>query len=164
MKKVIIIGCPGAGKSYFSNKLNKITNLPLYHLDVLYHNVDGTHIPKEEFDQKLMKIFKEDSWIIDGNYQRTIEMRIKECDTVFLLDFSTEVCVSGAEARVGTKREDVPWEVDKLDEEFKQTILDFRRDKLPKIYEILDNYKDKVNIIIFKSREETDNYINEMSK
>ena len=111
-----------------------------------------------------MKIFKEDSWIIDGNYQRTIEMRIKECDTVFLLDFSTEVCVSGAEARVGTKREDVPWEVDKLDEEFKQTILDFRRDKLPKIYEILDNYKDKVNIIIFKSREETDNYINEMSK
>ena len=36
MKKIIIIGSPGAGKSIFSKKLKDVTNFPLYHLDMLY--------------------------------------------------------------------------------------------------------------------------------
>lgn len=51
MKKVIVIGSPGAGKSVFSQKLKDITNLPLYHLDMLYHKKDGTHISKEELEK-----------------------------------------------------------------------------------------------------------------
>ena len=85
MKKIIVIWSPGAGKSVFSKKLKSITNIPLYHLDMLYHKADGTHISKEELEEKLTEIFKKDNWIIDGNYQRTIEMRLKECDTVFLI-------------------------------------------------------------------------------
>lgn len=103
MKKIIVIGCPGSGKSYFSKKLKELTKYPLYHLDNIYHKEDGTHIPREEFDDILRKIFKDKEWIIDGNYQRTIEMRLKECDTCILLDFPTKVCVSGAEDRVGVK-------------------------------------------------------------
>ena len=159
MSKIIVIGSPGAGKSVFSQKLKDITNLPLYHLDMLYHNADGTHISKEELEDKLREIFKNDNWIIDGNYQRTLEMRLKECDTVFLLDFPTEVCLEGAKSRVGKKREDMPWVEEKLDEKFKQCIIYFSNEKLPKIYELLNKYKDNLNIIIFKSREEADNYI-----
>ena len=159
MSKIIVIGSPGAGKSVFSQKLKDITNLPLYHLDMLYHNADGTHISKEELEDKLREIFKNDNWIIDGNYQRTLEMRLKECDTVFLLDFPTEVCLEGAKSRVGKKREDMPWVEEKLDEKFKQCIIYFSNEKLPKIYELLNKYKDNLNIIIFKYREEADNYI-----
>ena len=159
MSKIIVIGSPGAGKSVFSKKLKSITNLPLYHLDMLYHKTDGTHISKEELEQNLREIFKEDDWIIDGNYQRTLEMRMKECDTVFLLDFPTKVCIEGAESRIGKKRDDLPWTEEKLDEKFKQSIIDFKDEKLPKIYELLNKYKDKLDIIIFKSREEADNYI-----
>ena len=158
MSKIIVIGSPGAGKSVFSQKLSDITNLPLYHLDMLYHKSDGTHISKEEFENKLREIFKNDNWIIDGNYQRTLEMRLKECDTVFLLDFPTEVCLQGAESRIGKKRKDLPWIEEKLDENFKQIIINFANEKLPQIYELLNKYKNR-NIIIFKSREEADNYI-----
>ena len=159
MKKVIIIGSPGAGKSVFSRKLHEITNLPLYHIDMLYHNSDGTHITTEELIEKFEKIFQTDQWIMDGNYQRTLEMRIKECDTIFLLDYPVEVCLAGAEARVGTKRDDLPWVEDKLDEEFKKVILNFSTEKLPKIYELLDKYKDEKNIIIFKDRTEANSYL-----
>lgn len=159
MSKIIVIGSPGAGKSVFSQKLKDITNLPLYHLDMLYHKTDGTHISKEELEDKLREIFKKDNWIIDGNYQRTLEMRFKECDTVFLLDFPTKVCLEGAKSRIGKKREDMPWIEEKLDEKFKQLIIDFANEKLPQIYELLNKYKDHLNIIIFKSREEADNYI-----
>ena len=159
MKKIIVIGSPGAGKSVFSQKLKEVTNLPLYHLDMLYHKKDGTHISKEELEEKLKIIFKEEQWIIDGNYQRTLELRLKECDAVFLLNYPTEICIKGAESRVGTKRDDFPWVEEKLDEEFKKIITDFKKTKLPEIYRLLDKYKDNKDIIFFKTREESDNYI-----
>lgn len=149
MKKVIIIGSPGAGKSVFSKKLNKITNLPF--------------ISKEELEEKLKIIFKEEKWIIDGNYQRTLELRLKECDTVFLLDFPTDICIKGAESRIGKKRDDIPWIEEKLDEKFKECIINFSNEKLPQIYKLLDKYRDNIDIIIFKTREETDDFIKDNS-
>lgn len=163
MLKIIIIGSPGSGKSTFARKLSNITNLPLYYLDMLWHKKDRTNISREEFDEKLEKILKKDKWIIDGNYQRTIEMRLKECDTVFLMDYPLEVCLSGAEERVGKKRDDLPWIEEKFDEEFKQIIVDFSKKKLPQIYKLLEKYKQNKNIVIFKSREEADNYIKKMT-
>lgn len=159
MKKVIIIGSPGAGKSVFSNKLKKITNLPLYHLDTIFYKKDGTHVSTEEFIEELKKIFKKDAWILDGNYQRTLELRLKECDTVFLLDFPTEICLQGAESRLGKQRDDIPWFENELNKEFKNKIVKFSNEKLPKIYELLNQYKESINIIIFKNRTEADNYI-----
>ena len=54
MKKIIIIGCPGSGKSTFARKLSDITNIPLYHLDMIWHKPDKTTLTKEEFDEQLM--------------------------------------------------------------------------------------------------------------
>ena len=152
MLKVIVIGSPGAGKSVFSQKLKNIIDLPLYHLDMLYHKKDGTHISKEELEEKLKSIFKEEKWIIDGNYQRTLELRLKECDTVFLLDFPLEDCLLGAESRIGVKREDLPWIEENLNEEFRQVIIDFPKKKLPQIYELIEKYKMNKKIIVFKTR------------
>lgn len=101
---------------------------------------DRTTITQDEFDQKLMNILKMDTWIIDGNYGRTIEMRLKYCDTVFLLDYPLEVCLAGAKARVGKKREEIPWVEEELDEEFRQWIIDFPEKKLLRIYELLEQY------------------------
>ena len=164
MEKIIVIGSPGAGKSSFSKKLKNITKLPLYHIDMLYHKKDGTHITKEELEEKLKEIFKTDKWIIDGNYQKTLELRINECDTIFLLDFPTQVCLEGAKSRIGQKRDDLPWVEEKLDENFKQCIINFTDEKLPQIYKLLDKYKMNHSIFIFKSRDEADNYIRNMEK
>lgn len=157
-QKIIIIGSPGSGKSTFSRKLRDMTGLPLYHLDMIWHKPDKTNISREEFDEKLHKIICGDKWIIDGNYQRTLEVRLKECDTVFLMDFPLEVCLSGVESRIGKKREDMPWVEEEFDEEFRQWIVDFPTAKLPVIYELLEKYQENKKIIIFKSRQEADNY------
>lgn len=159
-QKIMVIGSPGAGKSTFSRKLRDITNLPLYYLDMIKHKPDRTEMSSEEFDEKLSQILIEERWIIDGNYQRTLEMRLRECDTVFLFDLPKEVCLAGAEARIGTKREDLPWieTEEDLEAGFRQWIEDFPTQALPTIYQLLEKYKDK-KIIIFKSREEADSYL-----
>lgn len=159
MSKIIVIGCPGAGKSTFSRKLSEVTGIKLHYLDMLWHKPDKTHISREEFDIELEKIMTNESWIIDGNYTRTLEARLKECDTVFLLDYPLEICLEGAASRIGKERVDLPWTEDEFDEEFKQYIIDFSKDNLPVIYELLDKYRDTKKIIIFKSRNEADDYL-----
>ena len=163
MKKVIVIGCPGSGKTTFAEKLQKCTGLPLYYLDAIWHKPDKTHIPREEFDQRITEIFSEEKWIIDGNYKRTIEMRIKECDTVFLFDLPTDVCLQGAKERLGKGRYDLPWIEKESDPEFEGFIKEFAEKSLPKIYSLIEKYKAEKDIVIFKSREDADDYINYVS-
>lgn len=158
MNKAIIIGCPGSGKSTFSRTLHEKTSLPLYHLDMLYWNSDRTTVSKEVFRERLQNVLVLDKWIIDGNYGSTIEMRLKECDTVFFLDYPLEVCFDGVRQRKGTVRTDMPWVETEDDEEFLQFIRDFESQSKPKIIELLSKYTDK-NIIIFKSREDADGYL-----
>ena len=135
MLKAIVIGSPGAGKSTFARRLRDTTKLPLYYLDMLWHKPDQTTVSREIFDAQLKQILEKDRWIIDGNYQRTLKPRLKACDTVFLLDF--QVCLLGAQTRIGTKREDLPWIETQVDEEFLQSIIDFPKTQLPQIYDLL---------------------------
>ena len=55
MKKVIVIGCPGSGKSTFAKALHNKTELPLYHLDMMYWNPDKTTVSREVFVERLEK-------------------------------------------------------------------------------------------------------------
>ncbi|MDE6240770.1 MAG: hypothetical protein K2M54_12405 [Muribaculaceae bacterium] len=157
MKRVIVIGCPGAGKSTFARKLAAKTGLPLHYLDMIWHRADRTVIGREEFDRQLDKLVTEDEWIIDGNYARTLSKRLAHCDTVFFLDIPLEVCIEGTKSRLGKERVDMPWGDDELDPEFLQWIMDFPRDVVPEIEHHLKNF-DKT-IIRFHSRTETDNFI-----
>lgn len=156
MKRILVIGNSGSGKSTFARKLHRATGLPLFHLDLLWHLPDKTNISREEFDTRLEEILALKEWIIDGNYQRTLQQRIAACDTIFLLDYPVEVCLAGVAERIGKDRPDIPWQETEFDPEFRQWILDFPNTQLPDIYRLLDQYQDQKQIIIFTSREEAD--------
>ena len=86
-------------------------------------------------------------------------MRLKECDTVFLFDLPTEVCLQGAIDRIGKGRYDLPWLETELDPEFAEFIKEFKEKSLPKIYDLLEKYRNDKQIVIFKSRDEADEYL-----
>ena len=161
MNKIIIIGCPGSGKSTFAKALHTKTALPLFHLDNIFWNKDKTHVSREVFDKRLDDVLMQDSWIIDGNYNRTLEKRLKTCDTAFLLDLPVDMCLNGANARIGKFRDDMPWIEQELDEEFKQWIINFPKDELPNIYFLLKKYNYK-NIIVFKSHQQINDYLDKI--
>ena len=164
MEKVIIIGCPGRGKSSFGRKLKSITDLPLYHLDMMFWNNNRTTVTKEVFIERLKKAMSNSGWIIDGNYGSTMEMRIKECDTVFFLDYPTNVCIEAIAARKGQPRSDMPWiENGDTDEDFIDFINNYNSESRPKVISLLEKYSTK-NIIIFKSRTESEEYLSLLKK
>ena len=157
MKKVIVIGCPGSGKSTFSLRLHERSGIPLYHLDMMYWNADKTTVSKEVFLSRLEEVLCTESWIIDGNYSSTLEMRISECDTVIFLDYPLEVCLSGILERRGKPRSDMPWVETEEDLEFMDFIRSFNESQRPVILELFRSHADK-NIIVFKSRDEASRY------
>ena len=159
MKKIIVIGCPGSGKTTFAEKLRDRTGLTLFYLDTVWHKPDRTHISRDEFDRRLSDILALDSWIIDGNYSRTIEPRMAACDAVFLFDLPVEVCLDGAISRIGKERYDMPWRETELDPTFKNEIIEFPAKNLPKIYELIEKYKDGRTVVVFRSREEADAFL-----
>ena len=158
MKKVMIIGCPGSGKSTFARALAQKTCLPLYCLDLMYWNPDRTTKPKEEFRADLRETVALPEWIIDGNYNSTLELRLEACDTVIFLDYPLEVCLSGVEERRGKPRPDMPWVETEPDLEFIEFITKFNEESRPRIVELLEQYKNK-NVIVFTSRGEADEYL-----
>lgn len=161
MNKVIVIGCPGSGKSTFARKLAERTGLPLYYLDMLYWNADKTTVPKELFRARLAEILKGDEWIIDGNYISTMEARMEACDTVFFLDYPTELCLASVEARMRKPRPDMPWIETEWDEEFREYIKAFEKENRPKIFELLEKHKEKA-LYLFHSRKEAEEFLNSM--
>ena len=163
MKRVMVIGCPGSGKSTFSRTLHQLTDIPLFHLDMMYWNSDRTTVDKAVFRERLSSIIKKSSWIIDGNYGSTIELRLQACDTVVFLDYPLDVCLEGVRERRGKARTDMPWVEDEHEEDagFIEFIENFNYESRPKIMELLDKYTDK-DIYIFKNRDQADEFLKQI--
>jgi len=160
MKKIIVIGCPGSGKSTFSKALHEITGIELFHLDIMYWNSDKTVVDKTVFLERLSGAISKSEWIIDGNYSSTMEFRIQSCDTVIFLDYPVNVCLDGIKQRRGKARSDMPWIENEEDAEFVEFVKNYNSECRPQVLALLEKYSDK-NIVIFKNRQKADEFLND---
>lgn len=161
MKRVLVLGCPGSGKSTFSRKLSAKTKLPICYLDQLLWNADKTTVKPQVFNERLNNELSKEKWIMDGNYRMSLAQRLQACDTVFLLDYPVELCLKSVEERVGKKREDLPWVEEKIDPRFMTYIRNFSSTELPKTMQLVAQYPDK-KLITFKNRQEADKYLKQL--
>lgn len=93
MKRILVIGNIGSGKSTFSRKLGKKLNIPVIHLDKHFHQPNWTKPKPGEWDKTLEKLMKKEKWIMDGTYRRTLPVRFKQADTVIFLNTPKWLCI-----------------------------------------------------------------------
>lgn len=112
MERIIIIGCPGSGKTTLARELGEKLDLTVVHLDRLWWTGNWQNVSVEDFDERLNNALGLDRWIIDGNYSRTMDARLAKCDTIIWLDYSRWACLWGMLHRVlrnyGKNRPDMP--------------------------------------------------------
>ena len=93
MKRILILGCCGAGKSTFARLLSEKIGIGIIHLDKEYWNPGWVETPKGEWEDKVKELVKQEEWIMDGNYLGSLDIRLPRADTIIYLDRSTHVCL-----------------------------------------------------------------------
>src|SRR5688572_26030956 len=93
MRRVLVIGSGGAGKSTLARQMGERLRLPVVHLDALYWGAGWTATPKDEWARTVARLIVADAWVMDGNYSGTLDLRIPAADTIVFLDFPRVVCL-----------------------------------------------------------------------
>ncbi len=166
MERIMIIGCGGAGKSTLARALGEKTGLPVVHLDQIWWSPGNwIHLEREEFDRLLMAEIEKSCWILDGDYSRTLPVRLERCDTVIYLDFGRMTCLRGWLGRViknrGCTRADMaPGCRERFDPKFAAWIWCFNRNNRRRYYEMLG--KSDAVVYIFKNRRQVKRFLREL--
>ena len=163
MKKIIVLGSGGAGKSTFSKRLGEILDIDVIHLDRLYWRPNWQEMPKDEWRTIVGEIISRDCWVMDGNYTATREMRIRACDTVIFLDIPRRVCLYRILKRTliyhGQSRPDMPAGCnERFDLEFALWVWNYPNRSKKKIVGTLGQFPDK-KIVVLRSSKEADDYL-----
>lgn len=86
MKRVMIVGGPGSGKSMLARLLGKQSGLPVYHMDKIHYRAGWLERTREEKDLLTYEVHMKDSWIFEGGHSNTYEERVSRADTFVWLD------------------------------------------------------------------------------
>lgn len=168
MKKILIIGSGGAGKSVFARQLGAILNIPVFHLDAYFWKPHWNPTPREEWIEILVDLMQKDQWILDGNYQSTLEMRFQKADTIFFLDFSRFFCLWRVLKRHVLYRNQSRPDMgegcpEKIDSEFLRWIWNFPKNQKPEIYVLCKTFTEGRMIRVFHYPSQMKQYLREIS-
>ncbi|MFD7707879.1 topology modulation protein [Streptomyces sp. NPDC059786] len=99
MKKVAVVGCGGSGKSHVARELGRVLGAPVTHLDAAFYDDEWNALPMDKFTDLQRELVARPRWVIDGNYNSTLQVRLEACDTVVLMDVSTVAALYGVISR-----------------------------------------------------------------
>ena len=164
MRKVLVIGSGGAGKSIFARQLGTLLNLDVIHLDALYWHPGWVETPRAEWRKVIEELLRRDAWIIDGNYSNTLDLRLEACDTVIFLDIARLICLWRVLKRAiryrGRTRPDMAEGCrERLDWGFIRWVWSYQRRTKPRIIEILRQSAQSKEVIWLRSQAEVKRFL-----
>lgn len=164
--KVAIVGCGGSGKSYLARELGKILDAPVTHLDAAFYDDDWNALPMDKFAELQRKLVAEPRWVIDGNYNSTLQIRLESCDTVVLMDVSTISALYGIFSRqlrhgAGHKGNGVHnrihWGVIKY-------VATYRRKMRPRVMSKIDEFaSSRSDVVLLANRRQTRRWLQQVT-
>ena len=164
MKKIILIGSGGSGKSTLARRLGEKLTLPVYHLDALFWKPNWVGTPRDEQIAVQKDLIKKESWIIDGNYGSTMDIRLNAADTIIFLDLPRRICMYRAFKRIIQHRNQTRPDMGEGCEErfsfsFFKWIWEFPKTKKPILLNKLKQLSVEKEIIILKSTREVEKFL-----
>lgn len=173
MKKVVVAGVSaGTGKSTFARQLSEKLLIPVHHLDAYYWKAGWVERDPEEFKAVQQHLVTEETWIIEGNYGSTMDIRLKEADTFIYLELPLRVCVYRALKRwitnYGKTRPDMAEGCpEKMDIEFLRFIVTTYADRKVEMHKRASDFSASGSgrrSIVLQTREEIESFLESIGR
>ena len=164
MKKILIIGSGGAGKSTFARRLGERLRLEVIHLDAHHWKPGWVGTPNDEWREVVEGLLRRDAWVMDGNYSGTLDARMAACDTVIFLDLPRAVCLWRVLKRLVMyrkgRRPDMAEGCDeRFDPEFIRWVWGYRRRSRPKVVRLLEENEARKKIVWLRTPAEVEEFL-----
>ncbi|MHA2433778.1 MAG: AAA family ATPase [Candidatus Thorarchaeota archaeon] len=164
----MVLGPSGSGKSTFAKALADRLGLPWINLDHHYWRPNWEEMPEEEWREAVANLIAREEWVMDGNYSKTLEIRIKRADTAIFLDVPRRVSFWRVLKRRVIHHGKVRPELaegctEKIDLDFLRWIWGYPNRTRPVVDRILnDNSKNKT-IVVLKGAKQAEEYLANVS-
>jgi adenylate kinase family enzyme len=167
MRRIAILGPPGSGKSTLARRLGEALVVPVHHLDRHFWRPGWVQVPPEEFADEHEGLMQSDSWVIDGNYGATMDVRFAAADTILYLDEGSLRCTWRILSRMwrtrGKARQDlnegclerVTWDA----VPFAWYTITFNRRKRPLILARMERFRDGRTVLVLKGRRGAEGFV-----
>jgi adenylate kinase family enzyme len=164
MRRILVIGSGGSGKSTLSQSLGDKLSIPVIHLDAFYWKPGWVEPGKEEWLRQVRDVIGRDAWVLDGNYSGTLAVRLEACDTVVFLDISRLTCLWRVLLRVlrhrGTIRRNMAAGCpEKLDMAFMLYVWRYPARTRQKVLSLLEPYRLARKVIHLRTRREVERFM-----
>jgi adenylate kinase family enzyme len=169
MRKVLVIGSGGAGKSTVAKRLGQLLGIEVKHLDKYYWQPGWTEPPKQGWLETVSELVSGDSWIIDGNFGGTLEFRLQHCDTIVFLDMPRLLCLWRIVKRRllynNRSRPDMAEGChEKIDLEFVDWVWNYSHRTRPKVIELLKDHGPGKQVVWLRSNAEVERFLASLSR
>jgi adenylate kinase family enzyme len=166
MKRVVVIGSGGSGKSTLSRRLGEITGLPVIHLDRLYWKPGWVKVDADGWLRIVHREIEKPTWIMDGNFGGTREMRMHAADTIIFLDLPRWLCLYRIVKRrlthIGRSRADMgDGCYERLSPEFVAWVWTYENRSRPRALEELERMSGK-RVIFLRSQRDIEAFLNDL--
>lgn len=167
MRRVLVIGSGGAGKSTLARRLGERLGLEVIHLDRFYWRAGWVETPKEEWARRVEELVGRGAWVMDGNYSGTLGRRLEACDTVVFLDLPRALCAWRVLKRLATSR----WRGrpdmaegcrDRFSFAFLKWVWTYGSRSRPKVLALIDEKRAGKRVIVLRSRAEVEKFLAEL--
>jgi len=160
----MVIGSGGAGKSTFARTLGEALHRPVHHLDTLYWRPGWVEPDKEDFRRALEGLCAEETWILDGNYGGTLDLRLAAADTIVFLDLPRVLCLFRVLKRAfiyrGRSRPDMTSGCpERINRQFLSWIWNYPRASRPGILRQLETLAARKEVIVLSSTAQVKDFV-----
>lgn len=166
MERVAIVGCVGSGKSYVARELGRLLDLPVTHMDAVYFDNQWNPLPMERFEAVQRELVAAPRWVIDGNYNSTVQVRLEAADTVVFMDLPTHVCLWGIlsrQLRHGRGQNDRNGVYNRITPDVVRYVLGYRRKMRPRVLAKIDRHASGARVIALTSRRQARRFLRQVA-
>ncbi|MGY3603603.1 DNA topology modulation protein [Bradyrhizobium sp. Leo121] len=170
MRRILVMGSSGSGKSTFAQRLSATTGIPFVSLDAIYWKPGWVASDNAKFHERVTEVALRPQWVMDGNYisNGAGELRRQVCDSIIWFDLPRRTCMLGLARRIARSYGQVRAEMaegcpERIDLEFFRYVWTYRQKQRPKLLRYFEGMRPDQSLVCFTDRTQAGRYLKEIS-